>query len=102
MVINRIGVMSCAKLMGVMYAGIGLVFGVMYGLFMMLFGGAMMAAGGQDEAAMGGGMMVGFGLAAMVGAPIFYGFAGFIGGAISAFFYNLAAKYVGGIELETT
>jgi hypothetical protein len=102
MVINRIGVMSSAKLMGVMYAAIGLVFGVLYGLAMMLFGGAIMAAGGEEQAAFGGGMMLGMGLAVMVGAPIFYGIAGFIGGALSAFFYNLAAKWVGGMEIETS
>jgi len=100
MVIERIGVMSCAKLMGVMYAGIGLVFGVLYGLVMMLFGGAMMAAGGADEAAMGGGMMVGMGIGAMIAAPILYGILGFIGGILVAFFYNLAAKWAGGLELQ--
>lgn len=100
MVINRIGVMSLAKLMGVMYAGIGLVFGALYALFAVLGGGAMMAMGGGDGA-MGGGMMMGMGLAAIIIAPIFYGLAGFIGGAISAFFFNLAAKYAGGLEIET-
>jgi hypothetical protein len=100
MVIRKIGVLSLGKLMGVMYAGIGLLFGVLYALFAVVGGGAMMAMGGDGESALGGGMMMGIGLAAVVVAPIFYGILGFIGGVISAFFFNLAAKYAGGLEIE--
>lgn len=100
MVIRKIGVMSLGKLMAVMYAGIGLLIGVLYALFAVIGGGAMMAMGGEQNAALGGGMMIGMGLAAVVVAPIVYGIFGFIGGVISAFFFNLAAKYAGGLELE--
>ena len=99
MVIRRVGVVSLAKLMGLMYAAIGLLFGVVYALFAVIGGGAMLAMGGE-EGAVGGGMMMGIGLAAVVLAPIFYGIAGFLGGLISAFFYNLAAKYTGGVEID--
>ena len=100
MVIRKIGVMSLGKLMAVMYAGIGLLIGGLYALFAIVGGGAMMAMGGEENAALGGGMVIGMGLAAVVVAPIFYGIVGFIGGVISAFFFNLAAKYAGGLELE--
>jgi hypothetical protein len=100
MVIRKIGVMSLGKLMAVMYAGIGLLIGGLYALFAVVGGGAMMAMGGEENAALGGGMLIGIGLAAVVLAPIFYGILGFIGGVISAFFFNLAAKYAGGLELE--
>ncbi len=40
------------------------------------------------------------GLALMIGAPLVYGIMGFIAGAIGSFIYNLAAKQVGGMELE--
>jgi len=33
-------------------------------------------------------------------SPIFYGFMGFVGGAIGAFVYNLLAKWLGGIEIQ--
>jgi hypothetical protein len=33
-------------------------------------------------------------------APIVYGLLGFLLGALSAWLYNIAAKYVGGIRLE--
>jgi hypothetical protein len=100
MVIRKIGVMSLGKLMAVMYAGIGLLLGGLYALFAVVGGGAMMAMGGEENAALGGGMVIGMGLAAVVVAPIAYGIFGFIGGVISAFFFNLAAKYAGGLELE--
>jgi hypothetical protein len=32
--------------------------------------------------------------------PIIYGVAGFIGGIVSAFLYNIIAKWVGGMEVE--
>lgn len=100
MVIRRIGVLSLGKVMALMYAGIGLVFGVLYALFALVGGGAMMAMGDGGEGALGGGMMMGMGLAAVIVLPILYGVFGFIGGIISAFFFNLAAKYAGGLELE--
>ena len=99
MVIRRVGVLSMGKLMGVMYALIGLLLGALYALFAVVGGGAMLAMGSEDGA-LGGGLMMGMGLAAVVIAPIAYGILGFIGGIISAFFYNLAAKYAGGIELD--
>ena len=100
MVIRKIGVLSLGKVMALMYAGIGLVIGVRYALFAVVGGGAMMAMGGEEGAALGGGMMMGMGLAAVIVLPILYGVLGFIGGIISAFFFNLAAKYAGGLELE--
>jgi len=99
MVIKRIGVLSLGKLMGLLYAGIGLLFGVLYALVAVVGGGAMMAMGG-GEGAVGGGMMMGLGLAAVLVLPIFYGIVGFLGGLLSAFLFNLAAKYTGGLEIE--
>jgi hypothetical protein len=102
MVIRRVGVMSAAKLMGLLYAGIGVIIGLLFALFSVLGGGAMMAAGGGEEAAMGGGAMMGMGIGFAIVAPIFYGVAGFIGGALSAWLYNIAAKYAGGIEIDVS
>jgi hypothetical protein len=100
MVITKVGVLSLGKLLGIMYAAIGALFGVIYALFAVVGGGAMMAMGG-NEGAMGGGMMMGLGVAAVVVLPIVYGILGFIGGLITALFFNLAAKYAGGLEIET-
>jgi len=99
MVIKRVGVLSLAKLMGLLYAGIGLIIGACFALFSVVGGGAMLA-GGSEEAAMGGGMMMGMGVGMLVFAPLFYGIAGFVGGALTGWLYNVAAKYTGGVELE--
>jgi len=40
------------------------------------------------------------GILFMIGVPIFYAILGFIGGAIGAFVYNLAAGMIGGIKFE--
>ena len=98
MVIRRVGVLSAAKLLGVLYAALGLLIGVLFALFSMVGGGAMLAGGG--DAAAGGGMMMGMGIGFLIFAPIFYGLLGFIGGALSAWLYNLAAGWIGGIEID--
>lgn len=100
MVIRSVGVMSLAKVLGVLYGGLGLVFGILFALFSVLGGGAMMASGQQD-AGIGGGMMMGMGLGFAIFAPICYGLMGFVGGALTAWLYNLAAGWVGGVEIET-
>lgn len=100
MVIRRVGVLSLAKLMGVLYAGIGLVFGILFALFSLLGGGAMMASGAEGGAG-GAGMMMGMGIGAAIIFPIFYGLFGFIGGLITGWLFNLAAGFVGGLEIET-
>lgn len=100
MVIRRIGVMSLAKIMGVLYLGLGLIFGVCFALVTMLGGGATMM-GGQDGGAAAGGLMMGMGLGMAIAMPIVYGILGFIGGLISGWLFNLAAGFVGGLEIET-
>jgi hypothetical protein len=40
------------------------------------------------------------GAGAVVALPIFYGVLGFVFGALGAAIYNLAARLVGGIEIE--
>jgi hypothetical protein len=99
MVVKRVGVLSMAKLMGVLYGGIGLLIGALFALFSMVGGGAMLAGGGE-EGALGGGMMMGMGVAMVVVAPVFYGLTGFLAGALTGWLYNVAARFVGGIEID--
>jgi hypothetical protein len=88
-VLKKIGVLSLAKIIGVVYAVLGLIIGALMSLFSVI--GAAVTQSGVG---------VLFGVGAIIILPIFYGLAGFIGGAIVAFIYNLASDVVGGIEIE--
>jgi hypothetical protein len=97
--INKIGVLSVAKMYALMMLVISLIISIPYGLVIMIFGAAMMGAGGREGFMAGGGGIV-MGLLFMVGLPIFYGAMGFVFGAIGALVYNVFAGIVGGIEIE--
>ena len=90
-IVKSVGVMSVAKIMGLVYACLGLIF---VPLFLLI--GLMGTFAGQDKAPFAG--IVGVVLAVMM--PVLYGAMGFVSGAIGAFLYNVLAKWVGGFELE--
>jgi hypothetical protein len=56
--------------------------------------------GGDNLGPTTGMMSMFFGAGAIIILPIFYGVGSFIMSAIYAALYNLAAKWVGGIEIE--
>jgi hypothetical protein len=103
MMVRRVGILSVAKIEGLLMFVVGLFIGVIYGLIFIIFGAAIMASmaqrSGGDQALGGVGPIVG-GIIMMIAIPIFYGIMGFIGGAIGAVIYNIAAGIVGGIKLE--
>ena len=90
-IVKSVGVLSVAKILGLIYACMGLIFAPVLLLFGML--GSLL---GQDKNPFAG--MVGVTLALLI--PVIYGAMGFIIGAIGALLYNLFAKLVGGLELE--
>jgi hypothetical protein len=101
MIIKRVGVMSVAKMMGGLYGLLGLIIGVPFGLLMMLgMGAAMMGTGHSDSAALGAGVGMGMGLGMMILFPIFYAVLGLVAGLIMGALYNLAAGYMGGVEID--
>ncbi|MBA2227016.1 MJ0042-type zinc finger domain-containing protein [Thermogemmata fonticola] len=94
-IVTKIGVLSAGKVMGLLNALIGLIFGVLM-TFLSLLG---MAVGGNQQGG-GGVFAIIFGFGAIICAPILYGLVGFVGGIVGALLYNLVAALVGGIELE--
>lgn len=98
--IKKLGVLSVAKMQGVMGLVIGLIIGVIYGLIIILYSlvGASLVKGDAAFAVGGGGVLIG--IVAMIGFPIMYGIIGFVGGAIGALIYNLFSNFAGGIEIE--
>lgn len=93
MVIRRIGPLSLAKISGVLYGLMGLLFGALLSLFS-LVGTAFT----QNNEAPFVGML--FGVGAIIALPLFYGILGFVMALIGAALYNLVAGFVGGMELE--
>ncbi|MBS0590013.1 MAG: hypothetical protein JSR65_05180 [Proteobacteria bacterium] len=91
MVIKRINVLKLAIFQGAMMAA----FGLLAGLFFLVFGSMLSRMGDGMGAA---GMLGGIG--ALIFFPILYGIFGFIAGAVGAFIYNLVAGVVGGIEID--
>lgn len=94
MIIKHIDVMSAGKVSGIIAAAIGLLAGLLFLLFGSMMSGIAGAENGGMLAAVGGAMGV-------VLLPILYAVIGFIGGVLQAFVYNLAARFVGGIRIET-
>ena len=90
-IVKSVGVLSVAKIMGLIYACIGLILAPVF-----LVVGMMGSLMGQDKNPFAG--MAGVVLAVLI--PFIYGAMGFIIGAIGALLYNLLAKLVGGFELE--
>lgn len=101
MTVKRVGILSVAKIQSLLMFVIGLIIGVVYGLIFIIFGAALtaLAPNGQNQA-IGGVSTVVIGVMMMIAFPLLYALIGFIGGAIGAGIYNIAASFVGGIKLE--
>ena len=85
--VKKIGVLSLAKILGLLYAIFGLIIGALFALF------PLIGFSADETGAF-------FGTASIILFPILYGIMGFIGGLITAFFYNLIAGKIGGLEVE--
>ena len=92
MVINRVGPLSSAKVVGLLYAILGLAMGAIVSLISA--SGAFAQASGTASPL--------FGIAAVVFIPIVYGVMGFVMTLILAALYNGLAKLVGGVEIDIT
>jgi hypothetical protein len=94
MIVRRVGPLSFARLMGALYALMGLLLGGIVSLISIV-GGALIPS---DQATGMTGAL--FGAAAIVILPICYGVLGFLTSLIGAALYNAIASVVGGVEIE--
>jgi hypothetical protein len=97
MVVKRIGVLSAAKVLCVLQAGIGLIVGLIITAFSVLGASLGMDAIGDDS---GPSLGILFGMGAVAIIPLCYGILGFVGGIIGATIYNVVARIAGGLEVE--
>ena len=87
--------MSAGKVLGAFYGTLGLIFGGLYGLIMVVGGIAGSAAGESGTL-----MLIPFGLVMVVVFPLLYGGMGAVAGAIMALIYGFVAGRVGGLKLD--
>lgn len=85
MIVRRIGPASLARVMGAIYAILGLVIALPMG--------CVATVAPTDE-------FRGFGLALVVLYPFIMGVLGYIGGLLSAVIYNFIASRFGGLQIQ--
>jgi hypothetical protein len=95
--VKRFEPVQLGKMLGVLYALMGLIFVPFFILFAAI--GAFAQKSGGDQSP-GGVFVVGAAVGMALAIPICYGVFGFIFGLISAAIYNLVARWIGGIEVE--
>ncbi|MGA2100332.1 MAG: hypothetical protein ABSG34_04465 [Candidatus Sulfotelmatobacter sp.] len=90
-ILKSVGVMSVAKILGLLYGCMGLLLAPFFLLF-----GLVGSFAGQNNVPFAGV----FGIVFAILMPVIYGAMGFVMGALGALLYNVLAKWVGGFELE--
>jgi hypothetical protein len=90
-IVKSVGVLSVAKIIGLIYGCLGLIFAPLFLLF-----GLLGTFAGQDKSPFAGI----FGIVFAIFMPILYGLTGFITGAVGSLLYNVFARFVGGFELQ--
>lgn len=87
MVLHRIGPLSAAKVIALLYALFGLIMGAFFSIAALL----------RPDA---GGVGPLWGVTAVVVFPVLYAVLGFVVTLLTAWLYNVVAGAVGGIELD--
>lgn len=98
--LKRIDILSAAKVAAIVSAIWGFIIALISLPFLAVASSAASYAGTAAAGFNMAPLMVGLGIASLVVAPILGAIMGFIAGAVGAFFYNVAAKYVGGVKLD--
>lgn len=98
MVIARIVPMSLGKMLGGLYAILGLLGGVFFAIAVEGLRSLLMFFPADSPFGMGEGSPVG--LVVVLVLPLVYGVIGFVSGFLIACVYNWIARLFGGIELE--
>ena len=91
-ILVRIDPLSLAKIMGVLYAALGLIMGAIFSM-LALFGGLLGGPGGAGFP-FGGAEALVFGVGAIVALPVMYGGLGFVGGLLVSVAESLGAVFL--------
>lgn len=94
--LKSIGVMSLGKVMGLSGVLLGAIFGVLYGVVVIL--ASVMGFATEDGGPGAFGILGG--IALMIGIPVFYGIASFVFGLLYGLILNIVLGMAGGLEIE--
>jgi hypothetical protein len=97
MIIKKVSPVSCAKVAGILYGGIGLLAGCIFSV-VALFGGLSSATTVLSFDPTPGNIAMA--IASPIFFPILYGCLGFILALFGAWLYNRVARLTGGVEIE--
>ena len=95
MLIRKIDPVSAGKVIGVIYAIIGLIMGIIVSISTIFIRTTMWSSFFYNR------MMPSAGIFAFILYPILYGIFGFISAAIFAIIYNIVVTWVGPLDIET-
>src|SRR5438552_18333538 len=98
--VKRIAPLQAGKMLGVLYACMGLIFLPIFMLAAAAGAFAQHAQGAQASSTAPGAVVAGIMFGMGLFMPVIYGVKGFIFGVIGAAIYNLVARWIGGIEGE--
>ena len=98
--VKRIAPLQAGKMLGVLYACMGLIFMPIFMLAAAAGAFAQHAQGAQASSTAPGAVVAGIMFGMGLFMPVIYGVMGFIFGVIGAAIYNLVARWIGGIEVE--
>lgn len=96
--LKRIDPWSAARVLGALYAMVGVLVGLFAACFTMVGVGAQSEVAGfgaSDAAALSG-----LGVFAILVFPVIYGIIGLIAGVVISSLYNIVAGWTGGFEIE--
>jgi hypothetical protein len=94
--IKRFNPLSVMRMAAICYAALGLFEGIFVAALFSLAG----FAGRDSSSSLPPFLVPFFGVASIIVFPILFAVIGAIGGALGAVIYNVAARVVGGIEVE--
>ncbi len=89
--LRNVNPIQCAIVSAVLYAVLGAIAALFFAPVMSIMT-SHLPSGTPRVAA-------GFSMGTLILFPIFYGVLGFIGGIVTAFLYNLVARWTGGVEV---
>jgi hypothetical protein len=95
--LKRIEPASAMKIGAIIYAFLGLFIGIVLACIS-LVAGSLTRIGGNPMGM--GALGVGMGFGSIIVAPIVYAIIGAIGAGLAAVVYNLAARLIGGVEVD--